>query len=336
MITPSSPLRQLSSWQNDLAQAISDPAELLEALQLPKSWLKERVDTQANFPLRVTQHYLSLIQAGDPHDPLLLQVLPQQQELIPQPGFTTDPVADSVATSGNGLLHKYAGRALLISTGACAIHCRYCFRRHYPYGEDNMLRHWESLLAQLSEQTDIDEVILSGGDPLTLSDHRLAPLIEQIAELPHIQRLRLHSRVPLVLPNRITPALCQMLENTRLHVSMVLHCNHPQELAEPLDVALMQLRKSGVTLLNQSVLLRGVNDQVTTLKALSEKLFAYGILPYYLHLLDPVSGAAHFNVPTETAKAIEEELRSALPGYLLPRWVRDVPGHAAKTPLNAL
>ncbi len=331
MITPDTPVLK-SPWQQDLARAISDPAHLLTRLNLDAALLPAARAAAAQFPLRVTEHYLNLIEPGKLQDPLLRQVLPLADELVPTPGFSTDPVGDAQASSGAGLLHKYQGRALLITTGACAIHCRYCFRRHFPYQADNALRHWQALLTQLTAQPELTEVILSGGDPLCLSDQRLDALISQIEAVPHIQRLRLHSRLPLVLPNRLTNTLISRLQQSRLHTSLVLHTNHPTELSPALLPGLHALRQADVTLLNQSVLLAGVNDCVATLKQLSETLFAYGILPYYLHVLDPVQGAAHFAVAGSTRQQIAAELRAQLPGYLLPRIVREVVGAPAKLP----
>ncbi|MEM6405729.1 MAG: EF-P beta-lysylation protein EpmB [Pseudomonadota bacterium] len=331
MITPDTPVLKLS-WQQELARAISDPAQLLERLDLDLALLPAAQAAAAQFPLRVTEHYLNLIQPGKPQDPLLRQILPLAEELTPTPGYHTDPVGDTHASSGTGLLHKYQGRALLITTGACAIHCRYCFRRHYPYQADNALRHWQAMLQQLATQPELSEVILSGGDPLCLSDERLDALITEIETVPHIQRLRLHSRLPLVLPNRLTDTLIDRLQHSRLHASLVLHSNHPAELTPELMPGLRALRQAEVTLLNQSVLLAGVNDQIAVLKQLSETLFAYGILPYYLHVLDPVQGAAHFAVSDTLIPKIETGLRAQLPGYLVPRIVREIAGAPAKLP----
>ncbi len=331
MITPDATILK-SSWQQELAQAISNPEQLLTRLQLDPDLLPAAQAAATQFPLRVTEHYLSLIPPGNPDDPLLRQVLPLADELIAVPGYNTDPVGDTQASGGAGLLHKYQGRALLITTGACAIHCRYCFRRHFPYQADNALRHWQTMLTQLTAQPELTEVILSGGDPLCLSDQRLDTLISQIEAVPHIQRLRLHSRLPLVLPNRLTNTLINRLQRSRLHTSLVLHANHPAELSPVLLPGLRALRRADVTLLNQSVLLAGVNDQTATLKQLSEALFGYGILPYYLHILDPVQGAAHFAVDTATLPQIEAELRAQLPGYLMPRIVREIAGAPSKLP----
>jgi EF-P beta-lysylation protein EpmB len=225
---------------------------------------------------------------------------------------------------------------LLIATGACAIHCRYCFRRHYPYGQDNAVRHWDGMLQRLRERPHIDEVILSGGDPLSLSDARLAQLIAELDKIAHLRRLRIHTRMPVILPARITPGLTGLLRDSRLQTSMVLHCNHPNELAEPLRAPMERLREACVTLLNQAVLLAGVNDKLETQISLSEQLFEFGILPYYLHLLDPVAGAAHFSVPHELPDRIGQGLEAALPGYLVPKLVREIPGQASKTPLHRL
>jgi EF-P beta-lysylation protein EpmB len=333
MITPSRAGAQPDSWQAELAAAISEPADLLHTLGLPPRLLPAAQAAAARFPLRVTRHYLSLIRRGDPKDPLLRQILPLEAELADTPGFVEDPVGDREAQLGHGLLHKYRGRTLLIATGACAIHCRYCFRRNYPYAENAVTRHWDEVMAQLKQMPEIDEVILSGGDPLTLSDARLQQLVRALESLPHLRRLRIHSRLPSLLPSRITPGLLGMFSGSRLGASLVLHCNHPRELSQAMHRPLRALREAGVTLLNQSVLLKGVNDDVETLAGLSTTLFDYGVLPYYLHALDPVSGAAHFAVPDTRAIQLHTALRARLPGYLLPRLVREIAGQPSKTPL---
>ncbi|RMG33155.1 MAG: EF-P beta-lysylation protein EpmB [Gammaproteobacteria bacterium] len=334
MITPTVLDAESDRWQRELAQAIGDPEALIELLDLPKALLPEARAAARDFPLRVTRHYLGLIRPGDPDDALLRQVLPLGAECRPTPGYVNDPVGDLAARAGSGIVHKYHGRALLITTGACAIHCRYCFRRHYPYGEDNSIRHHETMLQQLRGMTDVSEVILSGGDPLSLSDRRLQRLLEALASIPHLERLRIHTRLPVVLPERITPHLVKQLATRRFATSLVLHVNHPRELSDALRPGLWRLRAAGVTLLNQSVLLRGVNDSAETLCHLSEALFDHGILPYYLHLLDPVAGAAHFEVAETNAIALHEAMRARLPGYLLPRLVREVPGDSAKRPVH--
>lgn len=325
-----------ADWQAALARAIRDPRQLLQRLGLRPAQL-HRLDLSPAFPLRVTEHFVSLMRRGDPDDPLLRQVLPVTDEGQAVPGFVQDPVGDQAAKQPGGLLVKYAGRALLVTTGSCAIHCRYCFRRHFPYAEDGMTRgDIAQLTTQLAQQRGLREVILSGGDPLMLTDTRLDALITQIEARPEVQRLRLHSRLPVVLPARLTTALCRRLVASRLQVVLVLHVNHPRELCQALSHALLPLRQAGITLLNQAVLLRGVNDHADTLCRLSEQLFASGILPYYLHELDRVQGAAHFEVPPGTALQLEQAVRARLPGYLAPRLVREVAGADAKLPSREL
>ncbi len=284
--------------------------------------------------MRVPRYYAALMTYGDAQDPLLRQVLPLGDELVAVAGFSRDPVGDLAARAGSGLLHKYHGRALVITTGACAVHCRYCFRRHYPYGDDHAGRdQWQPLLAELAARPDIEEAILSGGDPLSLSDTRLAALIAGLDAIPHLKRLRLHSRQPVVLPSRLTEELVRLLARSRLTTSLVLHANHPREMTAALGQALGPMRSAGITLLNQAVLLAGVNDQLEIQVQLAEHGYVLGILPYYLHQLDPVAGAAHFKVPDEQARALHRAMRDRLPGYLLPRLVCELPGKTAKLPL---
>ncbi len=321
---------QTAPWQKALQQAVRDPAELLRLLQLPESLLPAARAAAERFPLRVPRGFVARMRPGDPDDPLLRQVLPLDAERQSHPGFVADPVGDGAARRAPGLLHKYRGRALLIASGTCAVHCRYCFRRHYPYGEDRQL---DAALEHLARDAAIREVILSGGDPLSLSDTRLAALLDRLEALPRLRRLRIHTRQPVVLPERITPALCDRLRRSRLPVAVVIHANHGNEIDGTVRAALAGLRAAGVTLLNQSVLLRGVNDDATVLAELAEILFDAGTLPYYLHQLDPVAGAAHFAVDDTTARRLLETLRRRLPGYLVPRLVREVAGEDAKTPL---
>ncbi len=281
--------------------------------------------------MRVPRAYIARMHRGNPHDPLLRQVLPLADEDLLSPGFGIDPVGDLAARAGPGILHKYHGRALVITTGACAIHCRYCFRRHFPYSEaQERTADWASVLDYLARDTRIEEVILSGGDPLALSDQRLALLVQGLDRIKHLQRLRIHTRLPIVLPERVDAQLLGWLTATRLKPVVVVHANHAQELDAAVDAALDRLRRHGVHLLNQSVLLRGVNDSVPALQMLSERLFNAGVLPYYLHLLDPVQGAAHFDVPALEAQSLLRKLGARLPGYLLPRLVREQAGAAAK------
>ncbi len=318
-------------WQRILAAAVRDPAELARRLGVEVA-----PAAAGDFPLLVPEGYLARIRPGDPADPLLLQVLPQAAELAPQPeGYSVDPLAESDCASVPGLLRKYAGRALLVTTGACAIHCRYCFRRHFPYAELPRGRAWwDAAVAAIAADPSIGEVLLSGGDPLTLPDRQLAALAAALAEVPQVRRLRIHTRLPIVIPERVDAALVGWLAGGRLEPVVVVHANHPREIAADVAAALRRLREAGVTVLNQSVLLRGVNDAAATLAELSQALFAAGCLPYYLHALDRVRGAAHFAVADDRALAIHADLAARLPGYLVPRLVREVPGAPGKTPLT--
>jgi EF-P beta-lysylation protein EpmB len=334
-------------WRRALALGVGSVDELLDLLELPRtvatpggspgvlSATREATqETTQRFPLRVPRGFVARMRKGDPKDPLLLQVLPQVRELDPVPGFSTDPLGERRASPRPGLLHKYQGRALLVVTGACAIHCRYCFRRHFPYEGHVGTERWVEALGHLAADSSVTEVILSGGDPLVLSDRRLSALAREIAAIPHVRRLRVHSRLPVVLPERVTGDLLGWLCGTRLIPVMVIHVNHPREIDRPVAEALGRLRSAGVTVLNQTVLLAGVNDDATVLAELSERLFDAGALPYYLHLLDPVAGAAHFEVPEVRARALARNLAARLPGYLVPRLVREVAGAAAKVPVD--
>lgn len=324
-----------ASWKNALATAIRDPAELLALLELPKSLLDAAQQASKDFPLRVPRGFVARMRKGDIHDPLLRQVLPLREELATVAGYGHDPVGDLTAQAGDGLLHKYHGRVLLSATGACAIHCRYCFRRHFPYDAQRPARdQWQGVVDYLRAHQEVDELILSGGDPLMLDTPQLQGLSKRLAEGGQLKRLRLHSRLPIVLPERVDPPLLQWLATQPWPVVLVVHCNHPQELDQDTARALGQLHDAGVTLLNQSVLLAGVNDDSATLTKLSHRLFEQQVLPYYLHLLDKVAGAAHYDLPEQRAQAIHEQLRRQLPGYLLPRLVRELPGDAAKRPVG--
>ncbi|HEX4299592.1 MAG TPA: EF-P beta-lysylation protein EpmB [Gammaproteobacteria bacterium] len=321
-------------WQTEMAEAVRDPRELLALLQLDPAWLEPAKRAAAMFPLRVPRAFLARMAKGDPADPLLRQVLPLGAELQEVPGYSRDPVGDMPSVAAKGLLHKYQGRVLLITTGACGVHCRYCFRRHFPYAEETArAEEWVGALAYLKGDTSINEVILSGGDPLSLSDERLAALVRALEGIPHIRRLRIHTRQPVVLPSRVDDSLVGWLKACRLQKVVVLHTNHARELDAAVADACARLRETGATLLNQTVLLRGVNDSAKVLSDLSEALFEAGVLPYYLNLLDPVAGAAHFDVPEAEALALMTELRAQLPGYLVPRLVREVPGAPSKMPV---
>ncbi|MFO7642265.1 MAG: EF-P beta-lysylation protein EpmB [Candidatus Competibacteraceae bacterium] len=335
MITAKTPARQISTWQRELAQAITDPAELLRILELDPVLLPAARVAAARFSLRAPRGFVARMGKGDPEDPLLRQVLPLAAEWASTPDFLADPVGDRAATAASGVLHKYHGRALLLVTSACAVHCRYCFRREFPYAEARASADdWRPALNYLAEDASLREVILSGGDPLSLSDRRLGALLAALDRIPHLERLRIHSRQPIVLPERVDDGLLDLLARTRLRRVLVVHANHPREIDGRVREALERLAAAGVTLFNQSVLLRGVNDSAATLVELSEALFSARVLPYYLHLLDRVCGAAHFEVKEPEASAIMKAVRQRLPGYLVPRLVREQPGQPAKTPVG--
>jgi EF-P beta-lysylation protein EpmB len=320
---------QEADWQRTLREALADPRELLRRLGLPGDLA---YGAPGAFPLRVPEPYLARIRPGDPGDPLLRQVLPIAAEQDAQEGFGSDPVGDLAARQAPGLLQKYHGRALAVTTGTCAIHCRFCFRREFPYGE-NSTHDPARLAAALAALRDVDELILSGGDPLTLGDTRLARLLDAVRGNPRLRRIRLHTRLPVVIPARVTAALVALLAGLPQQVVVVLHVNHAQEIDSAVRAALGMLRAAGILLLNQSVLLAGVNDRVATLEQLCLALFDAGVLPYYLHQLDRVRGTAHFEVPDARAVALHRELAGRLPGYLVPRLVRELPGAASKLPL---
>ncbi|CAM3602372.1 EF-P beta-lysylation protein EpmB [Halomonas lysinitropha] len=332
--TQPQPLPIQARWQTQLARAIRDPRELCRRLGLDEAWWPGAEAGHALFEVRVPEAYLARIRPGDPSDPLLRQVLPLAEEAVTMAGYVADPLAEVEHAPAPGLIHKYAGRVLLIASPACAVNCRYCFRRHFPYEENAPSRaQWESTLDYLRGDPSLHEAILSGGDPLAASDRQLAWLVERLEGISHLKRLRIHTRLPVVIPDRIDDALLGWLGATRLQKVMVLHINHANEIDEAVMAACRRLSAAGVTLLNQSVLLRGVNDDVGTLCTLSERLFEAGILPYYLHVLDPVAGAAHFDVVDEEARKLVAGLREVLPGFLMPRLVREIPGEASKTPL---
>lgn len=326
---------QHKSWQQQFAQAVTDYRELFEILQLAEDAAIFRSAINSAFPLKVTRDYLECIEKGNLNDPLLKQILPVPAENELVEGFDLDPVGDLAATKISGLIHKYQGRVLLVATPACAIHCRYCFRRHFPYAESSA--HGSQLdpaLDYIRKNNDISEVILSGGDPLSLSDSQLEKLISSIEAIEHVKTIRLHSRLPVVLPDRITGQLLRLLSQSKLHTVLVIHSNHPNELSQKTLQALSQLQSSAITLLNQSVMLGSVNDHEDILIRLSRKLFSAGVLPYYIHMLDPVSGAAHFYVATDKALKIHKKMQEALPGYLVPKLVREVADFPHKMIIN--
>lgn len=334
MITRSPQGSDIGGWRQQLQDAVRQPAELLQALDLEDSALAGRVKDSAPFPLAVPRPFLHRMEPGNPDDPLLLQVLPLRDEEAESPGFVADPVGDLNAAEGRGIIHKYHGRVLLVTTGACAIHCRYCFRREFPYSDQLASRQsWGAAVDYLKQHRDISEVILSGGDPLSLATGKLRSLTDALKELDHLETLRIHTRLPVVLPGRITADLLDWLQSIPLNKVMVIHANHANEFDHQVDHAIAQLRAVGVTVLNQAVLLRRVNDSAPAQMELARRGFRAGVLPYYLHLLDRVSGTAHFEVSSEQASGIMEQLRRQLPGYLVPRLVREAAGAPYKLPV---
>jgi EF-P beta-lysylation protein EpmB len=319
-------------WQTELRRCVDDPAELLALLELSDSLLDGAKAGHQDFALRVPRPWLNRIKKGDPDDPLLRQILPLADELLQVPGFNTDPLAEADANHASGLIHKYTDRVLLILSGACAINCRYCFRRHFPYG-DNQLgpSQWQAVLDYLQQHPQVSEVIFSGGDPLVTPDGRLQRMLNDLSRITHLKRIRIHSRLPVVIPQRVTDTLIDALTSTRLQPVLVVHVNHPQEVDAEVDSACRRLRQAGITLLNQTVLLRYINDNKSVQKMLSERLFSCGVLPYYLFVLDPVAGAAHFDIDDQQARRLVGELQSELPGYLVPRLAREIPGRPSKT-----
>ncbi|WP_196139613.1 EF-P beta-lysylation protein EpmB [Aliikangiella sp. G2MR2-5] len=322
---------QVNSWKKLLKEAVSTPASLLEAVGLAEHPIRLQLAELSEFKTRVPQPYIDKMTKGNPDDPLLRQVLSHQNETITFSGYSKNPLKEE-HNAIPGLLHKYKGRVLLILASACAVNCRYCFRRHFPY-QDSLASgaQLENALSYIAKSPSISEVILSGGDPLMVSDSRLFEVIAKLEDIPHLKRLRFHTRLPVVIPQRITQALVDRLNHSRLKISLVLHINHANEIDSLLSEYLALFASSKITLLNQSVLLKGVNDSLDSLQELSEKLFENKVLPYYLHLLDKVIGAAHFEVNTNVAVKLIEELQKRLPGYLVPKLAREEPGRASKT-----
>lgn len=324
---------QTAAWQQALADAFTRVDALCEYLDIPMASLATLPDFKA-FPIRVPRGFADCMRPGDPADPLLRQVLPVQDELLDYPGYSHDPVGDLAAIAEAGVIHKYHGRVLLISTGACAVHCRYCFRRNFPYAELQLsTQKIQQAVSYIAGRAEISEVILSGGDPLLLNDDKLGQLLQQISDIKHVRRIRIHSRVPIVLPMRITERLLTTLSGLSPQVIMVFHANHANELSPAVGAACSALRRHGIALLNQSVLLKGVNDAGAILCELSEKLFEWGILPYYLHVLDHASGVGHFEVPEADARRLLTHMQQHLPGYLVPKLVKEQAGAAYKTPI---
>ena len=326
-----------NDWKIILKQAISNPIELWNELQLEPQTLPTTRAAIDNFSLRVPRGFVTRIEKKNPNDPLLLQILSQVDELTTYPGYYLDPLNEKQSNPIPGLLHKYHGRVLVILSGACAIHCRYCFRRHFPYKQNNPGKQgWKRIFDYLKINDTVNEVILSGGDPLIVKDEQLSTFILQVEAITTIRRLRIHTRLPIVIPERVTTGLIRILSNTRLKTAVVVHCNHPNEINQSVIDAFNLLHSSKITLLNQSILLKKINDDSRILIRLSERLFDAGVLPYYLHLLDPVEGAAHFNVSEDKARHLMAAMMKYLPGYLVPKLVREIPGALSKVPISHL
>ena len=324
------------SWQAALKTAIRDPAELCRVLDLPVELATNAQQAANEFGLFVPRVWLARIERRNQHDPLLRQVLPIADEMDNHRDDPLDPVDDQSAQITPGLLQKYHSRVLLIATGVCAVHCRYCFRRHYPYSESpHSMAAWDQALSQIEQDESIQEVILSGGDPLSLVDETIANLVKRIEQIGHVMRLRIHTRFGLMIPQRITDQLISTLKQSRLQAIVVVHANHPREIIEHqgdrrVEQSLKKLVSEGIVTLNQSVLLRGVNDCSDVLIQLSEVLTRLGVMPYYLHQLDRVQGAAHFEVPIQRGKEIIQQMREKLPGYAVPRYVQEIAGEKNK------
>jgi len=323
-----------ASWRHAMKTAIRDPIELCRTLELPVMFEEGAVHASSAFPVFAPRAFVDKMESGNPHDPLLRQVLPLTEELVDAPGFVSDPVDDNSATLTPGLLRKYQGRALMITTGACAVHCRYCFRREFPYDlAPKSIDDWRPALDQIESDATLEEIILSGGDPLTLVDEQLTQLSEALARIRHVKRLRIHTRLPIMIPGRVTNDLVALLRESRFVPIVVIHANHAAELDESVASSLARLTDSGIPLLNQAVLLRGVNDNIDALANLSRRLIHLRVMPYYLHQLDRVAGAAHFEVSQKRGRELVAQLRKLLPGYGVPRYVQETPANLSKTVL---
>ena len=321
------------NWQTQLSEAITSVDELLSILKLPA--LKSTVYIPEHFTLRVPRAFVDKMRVGDANDPLLKQVLPDQQEQIKVTGYVADPLAENAHNPIKGMLHKYESRVLLTLTGACAIHCRYCFRQHFDYSANMPTSNAEAdIIRYITAHPEVNEVILSGGDPLNVTNRRLFAWLELLEAMPQLTTIRLHTRLPIVIPERLDDDLLARLAQSRCHIVMVIHCNHANEIDERTAGALHRARMAGITLLNQTVLLAGINDSVALQVALSQRLFNAGVLPYYLHLLDKVAGAAHFDSDERSAIALYWSLLAVLPGYLVPKLVRELPNRPFKVPID--
>ncbi|MDG1496071.1 MAG: EF-P beta-lysylation protein EpmB [Porticoccaceae bacterium] len=331
-LSPAQPISISPDWKVQLSQAVTSIDQLLSCLDLSPEQLSASQQAASEFALKVPRPFIQRMQPGDPRDPLLLQVLPVTAEMQPSPDYNKDPLEESKHNPIAGIVHKYANRLLLVISPACAINCRYCFRRHFPYAENRQSKQqWQSALDYIRSDMSINEVIYSGGDPLAANDSFLGWLTAEIAEIAHIKRLRIHTRLPLVIPARIDQSFLKWATATRLKPIVVLHINHANEIDAEVAGAIKKLLDAGMQVLNQSVLLRGVNDSALALAELSERLFDCGVSPYYLHLCDPVAGAQHFDLDETTAKQIYGQLQTLLPGFLVPKLVREIPNRQSKT-----
>ncbi len=327
-----SALRFQPEWKREMANLLRDPEELCERLELSGVDADALIKACRGFPLRVPRPYLARIEKARPQDPLLLQVLPQAEELLSSSGYSSDPLEEKAFSPVRGLLHKYHARVLIILGGSCSIHCRYCFRRHFPYQDHQLSKQqWHSVLDYIRRDSSIEEVIFSGGDPLCIADHILQARCHELEKIHHLKRIRIHSRLPVMIPARINRDFLSWAGQIRLQNVMVIHCNHAREIDPSVEEALARLTKAGFILLNQSVLLRGVNDDAQALAELSKRLFSCGVVPYYIHRLDPVQGAKHFSVGTDRIAALKQDLQIRLPGYLVPKFVTEKPYAQAKT-----
>ncbi|MFT4888102.1 MAG: EF-P beta-lysylation protein EpmB [Pseudohongiellaceae bacterium] len=323
---------QPKNWQQMLSDLITDPRDLTKYLELDENLRPASLMAQSQFPMKVPMPFIAKMNKGDWDDPLLRQVWPAAEEEIVDSRYVTDPLAEADSNPIPGLLHKYHGRVLLTAAPHCAVHCRYCFRRHFDYEENAPSRAlWQQCFDYINADSSIEEVILSGGDPLALADKQLSWLLDQLESIKHITTIRIHTRLPIVLPQRITEALIETFRQRRIKLVMVIHCNHPQELCPQSSLALNTLAANGLILMNQSVILRDVNDNSDCLIELSRKLFSVNVLPYYLHLPDEVAGTAHFDVSKTKALELLAQMQTRLPGYLVPKLVKEEAGEPSKT-----
>jgi EF-P beta-lysylation protein EpmB len=326
-----------TNWRRTLAAAIRDPDRLCDLLELPETFRRGARAAAKKFGLLAPMPFVNRIRRGDVNDPLLRQILPVIEEEDERDGYTADPLLEITepGAKASGLIQKYQGRVLLITSHACAVNCRYCFRRHFPYEESpRSLEEFQPAIDAIAEDESITEVILSGGDPLVRTDEWLSGLKLCLEGIPHVRRLRIHTRLPIVIPERVTNDLLGWLRVGRLTPYMVVHINHANEIDFDVAAALSTLVEYGVVVLCQTVLLKGVNDSVEAMADLCERLVDLRVLPYYLHRLDRVAGAAHFEVSDETGRAIIAGLAARLPGYAVPKFVVETPGEPNKVAIG--